>query len=366
MAKLDNSSITILSSNLKYPEGPIHCSDGSIMLVEIMGEQLSIVPPEGGASKKIADLPGGPNGAAVGSDGKIYICNDGGFEWIPIPDATNPIIWVPGNQPPKGKYLGGKLQKVDTSNGQVTKLFTECTEREYPPGTAHPPWGTPFELRGLDDLVVDELGGIWFTDYGKIRERDRDITGVYYVSPDGKSITQKIYPLNSPNGIALSPDGKRLYVAQTFERKIFYYEIPEPGVIKPNSVTGFDKGSLDGSYLLAADFIGQSVLDSMAVDIEGNVYVATMLPDGNNPYSNGGISIISPDGVVEFVRIDLGDVHPAPLPSNICFGGEDMKTAYITCGGSGHLISMPSSIAGLKLNFNGSCFDVTKISSSEV
>ena len=76
------------------------------------------------------------------------------------------------------------------------------------------------------------------------------ITAVYYATPDGKSIRQMIYPLNSPNGIGLSPDGKKLYVALTFERKILSYDVPEPGVIAPN------KGVLDGSYLLAANLVG--------------------------------------------------------------------------------------------------------------
>lgn len=362
MTKLDNSKIEVMSSGLGYPEGPIHCSDGSILLVEIKNQQLSHIPAEGGEAKKVASIPGGPNGAAVGADGNIVVCNDGGFDWIPIPSKDKPLIWVAGNQP--DDYLGGKLQCVDTSTGEVIDLACHCAKRESPPGTPVPDWDPAYQLKGLDDLVVDEVGGIWFTDYGKMRERDKDITGVYYLSPDRKTLTQKVYPLNNPNGIALSPDGKRLYVALTFERKVIYFEISEPGVIKANSVTGPGQGVLDGSYLLTADLPGQSVLDSMAVDEQGNVYVATMLPQGNNPFTNGGISIISPQGDVEFVEIKLPDNSFVPLPSNICFGGPDMKTAYITCGGSGHLIKMPAAIPGLKLNFGGSEFDAAKITTT--
>ncbi len=353
MAKLDNSKIELIVSGLGYPEGPIHCSDGSIMLVEIKSEQLTIIPRGGGTPHKVAAIPGGPNGAAVAPDGEILVCNDGGFTWIPIPNATNPIVWVAGNQPEN--YIGGILQSVDVTTGAVADLATEASVREFPPGNSVPNWSPPYDLKGLDDLVVDEAGGVWFTDYGKIRERDKDVTGVYYMSPDRQTVTQKIYPLNNPNGIALSPDGKRLYVALTFERKVVYYELTEPGEIAPN------KHVIDGSYLLTADLEGQSVLDSMAVDNEGNVYVATMLPEGNNPLSNGGISIISPDGDVEFVPIVLPGNAVAPLPSNICFGGPDMKTAFITCGGTGHLISMPAEVPGLKLNFGGSEFDASVI-----
>lgn len=355
MAALDLSTLEIMASGLGYPEGPVHCSDGSILLVEIKNQQLSLIPADGSTKQVVASFKGGPNGTAIGPDNRIYVCNDGGFDWIPIPLPNGQTLDVAGNQPTD--YVGGSLQAYDPASGKVETLYTSCAARENPPGTKVADWSPAYPLCGPDDLVVDDAGGIWFTDYGKIRERDRDITGLYYAAADGSSITQAVYPLNNPNGVALSPDGKRLYVALTFERKIVYYELASPGVIIPNTVSGPDQGTLDGSHLLTANFEGQAVLDSMAVDSEGNVYVATMLPNGNNPMSNGGISIVSPQGDVSFFPITLPDNKFAPLPSNICFGGPDMKTAYITCGGSGYLLKVRSEIAGLKLNCNGSAFD---------
>lgn len=355
MPKLDNTAIDVLCTGLKYPEGPVHCRDGSIVLVEIMGQTLTRVSADGSEKETLATLPGGPNGAAVGPGNCIYICNSGGFDWTPIPVSKTQQILVGGNQP--STYSGGSLQKYDPSTNKVEVLYTECVERYAPKNSLvqHPNayWNPPFMLRGPDDLVVDEAGGIWFTDWGKIRARDRDITAVYYASADGKSIKQMIYPLNSPNGIGLSPCGKKLYVALTFERKVLRYNVPAPGVIEANPQT------LDGSYLLTGDFTGQSILDSMALDIEGNLYVATMLPEGLAPRSSGGITVISPDGDTEYIPIELPDGEFVPLPSNICFGGEDMKTAYVTCGAAGVLLKMPASIAGLALNCSGSQFDPT-------
>lgn len=358
MAHLDNSRMTVIADGLAYPEGPVYCSDGSILLVEIKGECLTRIRPDH-SRELVARIPGGPNGAAFGpgpgGEPQLYICNDGGFNWIPFPPPSDPPapgyqpqLWISGTQP--AGYRGGKLQRVDPANGTLTDLFTETADTPcWPPFPALPKtWAPPFGLRGPDDLVVDSEGGIWFTDFGKQRVRDKDITGVYYVSPDGSQLRQAIYPLNSPNGIALSPDGRWLYVALSYERRVLKYEVGPGGSFKPNPRT------LDGSYLVTGDFVGCAVLDSMAVDSEGNLYVATMVPQGNDPGISGGITVISPGGsfAPEFIPITMPGGEAVPLPSNICFGGEDMKTAYITCGGTGHLVSMPASVPGLKLNFS--------------
>ncbi len=353
---LDTSKTAVILSDLAYPEGPVYCSDGSILLVEIKGECLSRISPSG-EKEVVAHIPGGPNGAAIGpaidSEPTIYICNNGGMEWIPYPPPSSipppagykPKLWVSGPQP--ADYEVGKLQSVSLATGALTDLFSETS---IPP--AYPPlpfsqWDPPYQLRGPDDLVFDKEGGMWISDFGKQRARDRDVTGVYYVSPDRQTMRQAIYPLNSPNGIALSPDGEWLYVALSYERRVVKYRVGPGGSFEPNPKT------LDGSYTVTGDLPGISVLDSMAVDCEGNLYVTTMIPEGYDPNVSGGITVISPDGKdVEYIEITLPDGEPCPLPSNICFGGPDLKTAFITCGGTGHLLSMPSKVAGLELNFN--------------
>ena len=119
MSKLDTSNIEVISSALEYPEGPIYCSDGSIILVEIRGQKLSKVAANGDITT-LATLEGGPNGAAVGPDSCIYVCNDGGFDWMEIPGINkDKVILVGGNQPDGDKYTGGSLQKVDVSTGEV-------------------------------------------------------------------------------------------------------------------------------------------------------------------------------------------------------------------------------------------------------
>ena len=76
------SNVRVLATGLEFPEGPVVMPDGSVVLVEIRGQRLTRVCPDG-RKEVVAEIPGGPNGAALGPDGKMYICNNGGFSWIP-------------------------------------------------------------------------------------------------------------------------------------------------------------------------------------------------------------------------------------------------------------------------------------------
>jgi gluconolactonase len=330
MVPFNESGFTVVASGLLYPEGPVWRSDGSVLLVEVKGGTLTRIAPDGRRAT-VAVLGGSPNGAAIGPDGAVYVCNSGGFEWI----SAGPV-WVTGNQP--ADYTTGSIQRVDAA-GTVTTLYTSFPSVD--PVTRQP---LTRPLRGPDDLVFDTTGGFWFTDWGKTRPRDRDITGVYYAKADGSSVGEVLFPLNAPNGIALSPDGKRLYVAETYTRRVLYWTLSGPGQIARNPAT------FDGSYLLTAAIPGQGILDSMAVDELGNVYVVTMLPRGADPTANGGVTIVTPGGeVVQFLEIEVGS--PVPLPSNICFGGADRRTAYVTCGGTGQLVSVRMKIPGARPAF---------------
>jgi len=73
-----------ITSGLRFPEGPVAMPDGSVILVEIQRQTLSRVTPDG-KIHVVATLGGGPNGAAMGPGGKIYVTNNGGFGWIEPP-----------------------------------------------------------------------------------------------------------------------------------------------------------------------------------------------------------------------------------------------------------------------------------------
>jgi len=302
------SEIREIARGLEFPEGPVAMPDGSVVLVEIARGTLSRVTPEGGIHV-IAKLGGGPNGAAVGPDGAVYVCNNGGFRWHELDGMR-----FPGRQ--ADDYSGGRIERVDPKTGAFEVLYTEVDGRP---------------LKGPNDLVFDRQGGFWFTDHGKIRKRDKDHGGVYYASSDGSSIREVIFPLDAPNGIGLSPDEGTLYVAETMTRRVWAYEIVAPGEIKRVRKFG-------GPGTLVAGLPGNQMLDSLGMDAEGNVCVATLM--------RGGITSVTP-GSGETRFFETGD----PMTTNICFGGEDLRTAYITLSATGRLVAMDWPVAGLPLNF---------------
>ena len=303
--------LTEITSGLRFPEGPIAMPDGSIILVEIERGTLSRVTPDG-KIHVVAKPGGGPNGAALGPDGKIYVCNNGGFDWRETPETGLRPTGQPKN------YSGGRIERIDPENGKVEVLYT---------GTENG------ELRGPNDIVFDAHGGFWFTDLGKGRPRDLDRGGIYYAKADGSSIKEAIYPLMTPNGIGLSPAGDRLYAAETQTGRVWAWDVSGPGEIRPSK-----NGLVAGGGTLLAGLPGFQLFDSLAVDGGGYVCVATLM--------NGGITVISPDGTnVEHVPM------PDYMTTNICFGGESLRTAYITLSSSGKLVSMQWPRPGLKLNY---------------
>jgi gluconolactonase len=300
--------VTTVATGLRFPEGPIAMDDGSVLLVEIARGTLSRVTPDGEVSV-VADVGGGPNGAAIGPDGAVYITNNGGcFDWRDVMGLT-----VPGPVP-EG-WTGGSIQRFDLDTGELTTLYTESS--------AGP-------LRAPNDLVFDEHGGFWFTDHGVRMERSSDRTGIHYATIDGSSCREVIFPLDAPNGVGLSPDGGRLYAAETHTGRVYWWEVSAPGEVALIPAVGAPGNLLAG-------LPGLQLLDSLAVDGEGWVCVATL--------ANGGITAISPDGAT-IDHIPLPDL----LVTNICFGGADLRTAYVTLSGTGALVSFEWPRPGLRLH----------------
>jgi len=299
----------IVNEGLGFPEGPIAMDDGSVILVEI--KRRSLTRCWKGRSEVIAELGGGPNGAAIGPDGAIYVCNNGGFRYVERNGITHP------HGTPED-YSGGRIERVDLRTGKIERLYDKAGEHS---------------LRGPNDIVFDRQGGFWFTDYGKDHPRARDKSGVYYALPDGSKIVEATFGSSGYNGIGLSPDEKVVYVAETSAGRLWAFDIVSPGEILK------ERGKLPGRVV--ATLPGRPTVqffDSLAVAASGKVCVATLL--------DPCITSISPDGTWE--QIKTPDVYT----TNICFGGADMRDAWITLSGGGTLAKCRWSEPGLRLNFN--------------
>ncbi|MES2032784.1 MAG: SMP-30/gluconolactonase/LRE family protein [Pseudomonadota bacterium] len=298
-----------VAEGLAFPEGPIILADGAVLLVEIRGGRLTRVAPDG-TRTTVAELGGGPNGAAIGPDGAVYVCNNGGLEFF---DAA-PDLVVPGHAP--DDYVSGSIQRVDLATGAVTTLYDSCDERP---------------LRGPNDIVFDADGGFWFTDLGKHDDWSRDQGWLLYARIDGSAITRVRGGMIGPNGVGLSPDARTLYVAETNTGRLWAMDVEGPGQLGPSPLPW-------APGRLVATLPGHQMIDSLAVEAGGKICVAGG-PDG-------GISVFDPDGSHEHVAIP-GEV----IVTNLCFGGEDMRDAWITASGSGRLYRTRWPRPGLTLNF---------------
>jgi gluconolactonase len=301
---------TEVASGLQFPEGPVAMPDGTVLCTELRRATVDRVHPNG--TVEVVASPGGsPNGLAIGPDGAVYVCNSGGWDFHEVMGMTIPVSHLPSH------HSGGRIERIDLASGDVKVLYAECD-------------GNP--LIGPNDIVFDTEGGMWFTDHGRHRERDKTLGGVYYAQPDGSSIREVLYPLDSPNGIGLSPDGSRLYVAETHTGRVYAWNITAPGVAD----TGNPLGGPGGELLCGLPHM--QLFDSLGIDGDGNVVVATLV--------TGALTVISPGGEV-LDQVLLGD----PMVTNVCFGGDELRTAYATLSGTGRLVSFEWPRPGLRLNF---------------
>jgi gluconolactonase len=300
----------IMADGLLFPEGPVACADGSVLLVEIERRTITRVF-EDGRAEIVAELEGGPNGLAFGPDGALYICNNGGFLFNEIDGLKRVKPGVPEG------YAGGWIERLDLATGNREILYRRCGEHA---------------LVGPNDIVFDRHGGFYFTDYGKLYPRFRPNGGLYYALADGSRIVEVAYPLIMPNGVGLSPDGSVVYAAETETGRLWAFDLEAPGKRRAAASAAPHGGRL------VCGLPGYQRFDSLAVDADGNIHVATLV--------TGCITVISPSGKV-LEQIMTGD----PMTTNVCFGGPDLKTAYATLSGKGQLIRMRSNHAGLPLAY---------------
>jgi gluconolactonase len=299
--------IELVCEGLEFPEGPVAMADGSVIVTEVKARRITRVRLDG-AKEVLAETGGGPNGAAIGPDGALWITDNGGaFSW-----HEEMGLVIPGPTPPE--HERGSIRRLDLTTGTLETVYDSCDGRS---------------LIGPNDLVFDGVGGFWFTDHGCTTADGRRFGALCYARADGSRISRQREGLLSPNGVGLSPDGTVVYVADTHLGRLWGFDVEAPGRLAPPPPIAPGR--------VMANLQDYQLLDSLAVEAGGNVCVATIV--------NGGITIFSPEGTVEHVPV------PDPICTNICFGGEDMRDAWITASGTGRLYKCRWPRPGLKLAY---------------
>lgn len=331
----DFPPLRIIAEGLRFAEGPVALPDGDVLVCETHGAGLVRINPQGVVSD-FARFGGGANGAAVGPDGAIYVCNNGGGRVVFEESADGTVVSRPP-RPGEAIRTPGRIQRVVESE-PATTLYQHCDGRP---------------LMSPNDIVFDRSGHFYFTDYGffggEIREVGMDRTGVderivrtlgmvmrsppgsvFYAAADGGMIREVIHPLAGANGVGLSLDEKTLYVSESVTARLWAFDLIEPGQVGERRCLG---------VLPAGTRVNIVVADSLVVDAGGNIIVGTIF--------NGGLTIFSPDGS-RVRHVPTGDL----FTTNACFGGPELRTLFVTLGERGALGAFEGwPTPGLPLNF---------------
>jgi len=254
-----------------FTEGPVAGPEGSLYFSDLYRQRIYQLNADG-SHRVVLEKSKICNGLAVDRDGKIIACQGG----------------------------AGMIISVDPKSGAVSTIASGYQ-------------GVRFNQP--NDLVLDALGGFYFTDpvYG-VPSKPQKTMGLYYVSAD-KNVTRLAEELDLPNGIGLSPDGKTLYLVVMGAKKVLRFPVEGPGKLGASS---------DFCTLEAGG-------DGMTIDAKGNVYVTQ--PEFS------AIDVFHPDGK------KLGRLTFPAGPANCAFAGKDGKTLYVTARKS--IYAVPMLVSGI-------------------
>jgi sugar lactone lactonase YvrE len=275
-----------IAKSLGYTDGPSWHPDGYMYVADRRASKIYMLEPNGEGemytNTVLFEDIGGPQGMVFDSVGNLYFCQQD-FRQVMAVYADGRQEWL------ADKFEGRKLNSPD-------------------------------------DLTLDGQGGLYFTDprYGPMHDLEQDVMSVYYLAPSGV-VTRVETGMEKPNGIAISPDGSRLYVAEPNKSRLYGFEVKEPGRVGRRELlfegTRYDKDGLE---------VHGSGPDGLAVDELGNIYACF-----------AQIVVVRPEGGV------IGEIHIPERTANCTFGGPEGRTLFVTARNS--IYSVQMKVAGAPL-----------------
>jgi gluconolactonase len=277
------------AASLAFTEGPAVDADGTVYFSDILNNRILKRTPDGTCS--VFRQPSHrTNGQTFDSQGRLYHCEGAEF----------------------GPGGGRRITRTNLQTGQYDVVTDRFDNLRY---------------NSPNDICTDSHGRIYFTDprYGDRSDMEMEIEGVYRIDPDGHvaRILQQPH-IDRPNGIAVTQDGRRLYVVDSCptlgkNRKVWSFDLDEQG--NPSQ------------QRLVVDFAPGRGGDGMRLDVKENLYIAAgiMVPRGPRETADvpAGIYVVTPEGRL-LGRIPIFE----DVITNLAFGGNDGRTLYITAGKS--------------------------------
>jgi gluconolactonase len=299
------SRVRVVATGLLAPESPKPLADGSVLVVEMMRGTLSRVRPDG-KIVVVASLGGSPTGVAIGPDGHAYVMNNSAAQFRREGALT---VWVGESAHPE---MAPSIQVVELNSGAHRTLF-QASEQ--------------IPLVVPNDLVFDRNDGFYFTDTGGV-SRSAESGAVYWAKADG-SVIRRIADVPSANGVVLSPDYRRLFVAST--QTVMAFDVIGAGRLATDA-TGTALGRLFAS-------IPTGRLDSMAEEADGGLVIGTIMPGQLTSFDRHGK-----------LRGTL-PLPPEKAVTSVGFGGSHLRTAYATLTQTGTLVAIDWPRPGLRLSY---------------
>ena len=272
-----------------FLEGPAAAADGVVYFSDIANNRIMKFDSDDGACAVYRQPSGRANGLLFDAQGRLLACE--GNEW--------------------GDDDGHRrITRTDIASGEIEVLTERFEGARY---------------NAPNDIAATSHGFLFFTDpcYHDRNRMEMEQESVYRIDPGGQVTRVISQPdIQRPNGIALSPDEKTLYLIDSCpniggNRKIWAFDLTEDGTVSNQRVV-FDFAPGRGG-------------DGMAIDQQGNLYVAAGIFQPRGPHESAdvptGIWIIAPDGTVRG-RIPI----PEDVITNVTFGGPDLKTLYVVAG----------------------------------